>query len=82
MTATEGPAKALELPDREKLKGLEGPAKALELPDREKLEGPELERSAMVGRSEAAAAPKGGGADRVWGSWRRRLGWARVRIGF
>jgi hypothetical protein len=65
MTTMEGPAKALELPDHEELKGLEGP---------------KLEKSAMAGGSEAAAAPKGGGAARVWGS--RRLGSARVRIGF
>jgi hypothetical protein len=71
MTATEGPAKGLELPDREELKVLEGL---------------ELEKSAMVGGSEAAVVPKGGGAARVF--WepatapRRggRLGWARVRI--
>jgi hypothetical protein len=67
MTATEGPAKALEFPDCEKLKGLEGP---------------ELERSAMVGGSEAAAAPKGGGTARVWGSRRRqRQGGAAARLG-
>jgi hypothetical protein len=53
MTATEGLAKGLELPVREELKGLEGP---------------ELEKSAMVGESGAAAAPRGGGADRVWGA--------------
>jgi hypothetical protein len=62
----------------------------LELPDREEmkvLEGPELEKSVMVGGSEAAVAPKGGGAARVLGepavaAPRRggRLGWARVRI--
>jgi hypothetical protein len=42
----------------------------LELPDCEKLkvlEGPELEKSAMVGGSEAAVAPKGGGTARVLG---------------
>jgi hypothetical protein len=51
LTVMEGPTKGLELPDHEKLKGLEGP---------------ELEKSAMVGGSEAAEAPKGGSVARVW----------------
>jgi hypothetical protein len=43
MTATEGPAKGLELLDREELKGLEGP---------------ELEKSAMAGGSEGRGGAK------------------------
>jgi hypothetical protein len=43
MTATEGPAKELELPYREELKGLEGP---------------ELEKSAMMGGSEGRDGAK------------------------
>jgi hypothetical protein len=43
MTATEGPTKGLELPDREELKGLEGA---------------ELEKSAMAGGSEGRGDAK------------------------
>jgi hypothetical protein len=43
MMAMEGPTKGLELPDREELKGLEGP---------------ELEKSAMAGKSKGRGDAK------------------------
>lgn len=64
-------AKGLELPDREEAKGLE------------LLEGLELEKSAIVSGSEAAATPKRGGTARVLGrSRRRRQGEGRRRLGW